>query len=143
MNMTRILTAFLVSLYLCCTATAFADEASDKILFQDIISNQVAAFNNDDGTKAYSFAAPLVKKYFPTKEIFIAMVKQGYPQVYRAKSLDFGEVFQDNFGRATQRVTLVGPDGKRYEALYAMEKQPDGIWKIAACTVLEIPSVDA
>lgn len=141
--MTRIFSTLLVSMLLMFSTLAYAQENADKQQFQDIISNQVAAFNNDDGATAYSFAAPQVKKYFPTKEVFLAMVKQGYPQVYRAKSLDFGEVFMDNFGRATQRVTLVGPDGRRYEALYAMEKQPDGVWKIAACTVLEIPGVDA
>ena len=141
--MLKVFLTIFVSCFLGFSSATFADEIADKMQFQEIISNQVAAFNNDDGTTAYSFAAPVVKKFFPNKDVFIAMVKQGYPQVYRAKSLTFGETFTDNFGRATQRVTLVGPDGRRYEALYAMEKQPDGIWKIAACTVLEIPGVNA
>ena len=29
-------------------------------------------------------------------------------------------------------------DGKRDEAFYAMEKQPDGTWKIAGCVILPL-----
>jgi hypothetical protein len=30
-------------------------------------------------------------------------------------------------------VLLVGPDGKPVMALYAMERQPDGSWRIDGC----------
>jgi ketosteroid isomerase-like protein len=40
-------------------------------------------------------------------------------------------------------MTVVGPDGKSYTALYSMEKQPDGTWRISGCTLLEIPGLDA
>ena len=33
--------------------------------------------------------------------------------------------------------------GKRYEAVYAMQQQPDGSWKIAGVQMVEIPGVDA
>ena len=33
-------------------------------------------------------------------------------------------------GRPIQRVTIVGPDGLNYEAIYTMERQPDGTWQI-------------
>jgi hypothetical protein len=41
-----------------------------------------------------------------------------------------------------QKMIVVGPDGKSYIALY-MEKQSDGTWRIAGCTLLEIPGLDA
>jgi Domain of unknown function (DUF4864) len=141
--MIKIFFAAVLSFGLLLAMPARAQTEAEKSQFRDIISGQIAAFNKDDGNAAYGFAAPIVKKYFPTMEVFIAMVKQGYPQVYRAQSISFGDVFMDNFGRPTQRVTLVGPDGKRYEALYAMEMQKDGTWKIAACTVLPIAGLDA
>jgi hypothetical protein len=46
-------------------------------------------------------------------------------------------------GRPAQKMLVVGPDGKTYEALYSMEKQPDGTWRISGCTLLEIPGLDA
>ena len=87
-----------------------------------------------------SYAAPLVQQIFQTPENFMMMVKKGYQPVYRNSARTFGEVFQDRLGRPAMRVVLTGADGKRYEALYAMEKQEDGSWKIAGCVILEIPS---
>ena len=127
------------------SVSALADpiSATDKAEFQRIITAQITAFKADDGLAAYDFAAPVVRKIFPTPEIFMAMVKQGYPQVYRPQSFSFTEALLDPNGRPAQKMTVVGPDGKTYIALYSMEKQPDGTWRIAACTLLEIPSVDA
>ncbi len=116
---------------------------SDKTEFQRIITAQITAFQADDGPAAYDFAAPIIKNIFPSPETFMAMVKQGYPQVYRPSSFKFDEASADSAGRPTQRVTIVGPDGKTYQALYTMEKQPDGAWRIAGCAILEIPGVDA
>ena len=116
---------------------------SDKTEFQRIITAQITAFQADDGPAAYDFTAPIIKNIFPSPETFMAMVKQGYPQVYRPSSFKFDEASADSAGRPTQRVTIVGPDGKTYQALYTMEKQPDGAWRIAGCAILEIPGVDA
>ncbi len=117
--------------------------ATDKAEFQRIITAQITAFRADDGPAAYDFAAPVVRNIFPTPEIFMAMVKQGYPQVYRPQSFNFTEALIDPMGRPAQKMTVVGPDGKSYIALYSMEKQPDGTWRISGCTLLEIPGLDA
>ena len=117
--------------------------ATDKAEFQRIITAQITAFRADDGPAAYDFAAPVVRNIFPTPEIFMAMVKQGYPQVYRPQSFNFTEALIDPLGRPAQKMTVVGPDGKSYIALYSMEKQPDGTWRISGCTLLEIPGLDA
>ena len=117
--------------------------ATDKAEFQRIITAQITAFRADDGPAAYDFAAPVVRNIFPTPEIFMAMVKQGYPQVYRPQSFNFTEALIDPMGRPSQKMIVVGPDGKSYIALYSMEKQPDGTWRISGCTLLEIPGLDA
>ena len=31
---------------------------------------------------------------------------------------------------------LVGPDGKSWVALYTLQRQPDGTWKIDGCVLL-------
>lgn len=123
----------------------FAQSVSEteKSEFQRIIAAQISAFRADDGPTAYSFAAPVVRNIFPTPEIFMSMVKQGYPQVYRPQAFNFTEALIDPLGRPAQKMRVVGPDGKTYEALYSMEKQPDGTWRISGCTLLEIPGLDA
>jgi hypothetical protein len=127
------------------SVAAFAQSMSEteKTEFQRIIAAQISAFRADDGPTAYSFAAPVVRNIFPTPEIFMSMVKRGYPQVYRPQSFNFTEALIDPMGRPAQKMLVVGPDGKTYEALYSMEKQPDGTWRISGCTLLEVPGLDA
>ncbi|MGB3139936.1 MAG: DUF4864 domain-containing protein [Aestuariivirga sp.] len=127
------------------SVTAFTQSISEteKTEFQRIITAQISAFRADDGQTAYGYAAPVVRNIFPTPEIFISMVKRGYGPVYRPQSFSFTEALIDAMGRPAQKMLVVGPDGKTYEALYSMEKQPDGTWRISGCTLLEVPGLDA
>jgi hypothetical protein len=140
------LRTIVVALFLYMSAfSALADDIAsvEKTEFQRIITAQIEAFRADDGNAAYGFAAPLIKQAFPTVDVFMGMVKQGYPQVYRPKSFEFTEAALDPVGRPTQKVLIVGPDGKNYIATYTMQKQDDGTWRISGCTISEIPGVDA
>jgi hypothetical protein len=119
-------------------STSDADAAS----FRQIISEQIAAFNADDGAKAWSYAAPSIQQIFPTPDIFMSMVKNGYQPVYRQKSLSFGEI-TGNADRPVQHVTIVDTNGRVWEALYTMQKQPDGTWKISGCVLAQVPGVGA
>jgi hypothetical protein len=116
---------------------------TDKLSFQNIIAEQIEAFRADDGARAYSYAAPMIRQIFPTPESFMGMVKQGYPQVYRPQSFRFGDAGFSASGRPTQRVSIVGPDGISYEAIYTMERQPDGTWQINGCAIVRAPDVSA
>ncbi len=134
------ITRLLVIVALGFALTAAAHAASDQDDIKTVIESQLNAFAKDDGAEAFTFAAPIVKQLFRTPEQFMAMVKNGYQPVYRNSNRIFGDIFQDGLGRPAMRVVLTGADGKRYEALYAMEKQADGTWKIASCTILAIPA---
>jgi hypothetical protein len=138
--------AILAALILCILSSGVRADGitpTEKTEFQRIITAQIEAFRADDGNAAYGFAAPLVKQAFPSVDVFMGMVKQGYPQVYRPKSFEFSDAALDPVGRPTQKVSIVGPDGKYYIATYTMQKQDDGTWRIAGCTLSEIPGVDA
>jgi len=125
------------------SAAADLINSQDQAEFQRIITAQISAFRADDGAAAYEFAAPAVRKFFPTVEVFMAMVRNGYPQVYRPQSFIFNEALTDPQGRPAQKVTILGPDGKTYMAIYTLEKQADGKWLISSCTILLIPGLDA
>lgn len=141
--MLRSVLAVVLLAFLSVAAFAQSISETEKTEFQRIITAQISAFRADDGPRAYSFAAPVVRNIFPTPEIFMSMVKRGYPQVYRPQAFNFTEALIDPMGRPAQKMRVVGPDGKTYEALYSMEKQPDGTWRISGCTLLEIPGLDA
>ena len=97
---------------------------------QTTIDSQIRAFLADDPRTAYSYAAPNVQRIFPTVEAFMGMVTGGYMPVYRPKSYAFGKIEVTGPNSITQQVLIVGPDGKDYEAVYTLELQPDGVYRI-------------
>ncbi len=139
----RKLFVVVLSLFLSLAVQAETPTAADQKSIESVISSQLSAFAADNGPGAYEYAAPIVKGVFPNHETFMTMVKKGYQPVYRNKSHNFGEFFTDNLGRPAQRVVITATDGKRYEAVYSMEKQPDGSWKIAGCYLIQIAGLDA
>jgi len=113
---------------------AEAGEAEVKAA-QSVIDSQLQAFQDNDGARAYSYAAPSIKRIFPTKEAFMNMVTNGYPPVHRAQSHAFGKVEETGPTSIIQQVLIVGPDGKDYEAVYTLERQPDGGYLITGCSL--------
>ena len=102
---------------------------------QSSIEAQLKAFIADDNVTAYSYAAPNVRKIFPTLDIFMGMVTSGYRPVQKPQSYSFGKSEWTGAGAIAQQVFLVGPDGKDYEALYTLELQPDGVWRITGVSL--------
>ena len=115
----------------------------DRSAFQIIISTQVEAMRSGDGVKAFSFASPTLTKQFGTPETFMEMVRRGYQAVIDPQSLNFGPVTTELNGRPTQVVNILDKAGKRWTALYAFERQPDGTWRISGVTLKEVEGVDA
>ncbi len=102
---------------------------------QAAIENQLKAFIANDGALAYSFAAPNVKRIFPSVDSFMSMVTNGYPPVRRPQNYAFGKVEEMSPTSIVQQVLIVGPDGKDYEAVYTLELQPDGSYLITGCSL--------
>ena len=126
--------AFLLALALAWPAVAqeVSLSDSDRAAIRDVISRQLEAFRRDDGDAAFSFASPDVQRLFGTAQTFMDMVRKGYRPVYRPRVFDFGNIVEMN-GQPTQRVHVVGPDGRRVNALYPMTRLPDGSWRIDGC----------
>lgn len=143
MARTGLLRLLLVLVFLMPNLVARAGEISraDQSAFQEIINDQIAAFNADDGLRAYSHAAPVIKQLFPSPDIFMSMVRQGYQPVYRQKSFSFGEVM-DDMGRPAQEVTIVDMNGQTWTAIYSFERQANGSWKISGCRLVRVPGAD-
>jgi len=128
---------FLALLLLALAAgTAAAQESSlsdgDRSAIRDIIGRQVEAFRRDDGDAAFGLASPTIQHMFGSSGIFMDMVRQGYQPVYRPRVFDFGEIVELN-GQPTQKVHVVGPDGRPVTAFYPMTRLPDGSWRIDGC----------
>jgi hypothetical protein len=109
----------------------------DRAAIRDIIGQQVEAFRRDDGDAAFGLASPMIQGMFGSPDIFMDMVRQGYQPVYRPRAFDFREIVELD-GQPTQKVHVIGPDGRPVIAFYPMTQLPDGSWRINGC-YLEAP----
>ena len=121
------------------SATAQADrpaslKAAEIDAIRGVISRQMDAFKRDDASAAFGFAAPSIQKMFGTPERFMTMVRRGYQPVYRPKRIAFRDIVNVD-GRLVQPVFVVGPDDVPVTALYVMERQAEGEWRIAGCVL--------
>ena len=64
------------------------------------------------------------------------MVQNSYAPVYRHRGFEFGEARVEG-GWIAQRVHIVDADGEAWEALYTLEQQGDGSFKITGCSLLK------
>jgi hypothetical protein len=134
-------------LFLLSAAAARAEDpadlpAADRSAIHDVIQHQIDAFQHDDASGAFAFASPSIQAEFGDASRFLRMVQTGYPPVYRPRSVTFGALVEDD-GRLEQKVELIGPDGHGVLALYFMEKEPDGTWRIDGCVLTESEAVGA
>ena len=106
--------------------------AADQTAIRDVIEGQVEAFRRDDGATAFGYASPSIQGMFGTAETFMDMVRQGYRPVYRPQVFEFREIVTLQ-GMVTQKVHVIGPDGRPVTAFYPMTQQPDGSWRIEGC----------
>jgi hypothetical protein len=133
----RVLLVLLLSVWLGSSAAAFND--ADRAAIQNTIERQLQAFLADDGATAYSFAAPNIVAMYPTVESFMAMVRQGYPPVYRPQSYSFGTLSEEP-GYLTQTVDIVDAEGEFWTAVYTL-RQFEGAWRITGCYLVKKPGV--
>ena len=108
----------------------------EKRAIRAVIEAQLGAFQSDDGERAFGYASPNIRGIFRTADNFMAMVQQGYPPVYRPRAVRFGHLV-DVDTALIQKVYITGPDGTQVLALYVMERQADGSWRINGCMLAE------
>jgi hypothetical protein len=131
MKRIAVLTAALLALW---SGAAAGGEAEVKAA-QAVIDAQLKAFAAGDNAAAYSHAAPTIRRIFPTLDSFMGMVTGAYQPVYKPLNYAFGKVEETSPTSIIQQVLVVGPDGKDYEAVYTLELQPDGTYKITGVSL--------
>ena len=112
--------------------------AADHDAIRQVIEGQMAAFQRGDGAAAFAYASPGIQAKFGDAETFMKMVETGYAPVYSPQEVEFRGI-EMRGGTPIQEVLVVGPDGQPVKALYAMERQPDGSWRISGCVLVKAP----
>ncbi len=136
----KIIAVFL-ALPLFLTAVSLRAEApADQPAIISVIEQQLQAFSEGNPQQAFSHAAPSIKSRFGNADYFMSMVRQGYDILIAPKSVEFLEIEQVE-GRLIQRVRVIGQDGASRIALYEMQQQEDGSWKISGCYLTQDPDL--
>ena len=108
--------------------------ASDWKSIKQVIAAQRAALVAGEGEKAFGYATPAIRAQFGDADIFMAMVQTGYPALLTARYTEFleGAVID---GLIIQPLRLIDADNSVRVALYTMEKQKNGAWRISGCRI--------
>ena len=111
--------------------------AADARAVREVIEAQLDAFQNDDAPRAFSYATANIRESFGTPENFMLMVRTSYPVVYRPKAVKFEppQVIDDE---VVQPVRLTDADGRTWIAIYPMQREPDGKWRINGCQLARL-----
>ena len=107
---------------------------ADWKAMQAIIAEQRAALVAGDGDEAFSYATPAIRAQFGDAQTFMEMVRGGYAALLTARYVEFlqGAVID---GTIIVPLRLVDADNTVRVALYIMEKQSNGGWRIAGCRI--------
>jgi hypothetical protein len=92
-----------------------------------VVESQLAAFREDDFTKAYHHASASIKKRFPLPA-FQQMVKRQYPVIAQSKAALFG-VILDNGDEAIVNVRIEAERESTADYRYLMKRE-NAEWKI-------------
>ena len=132
--MARVFAILIATLFLGLAAPARMQGEDPAAGARNVIERQLDAFAHDDAVEAYAYAAPRIKAIFPNPNLFLAMVATTYPAVYRHRSVEFGRNEQ-NGDSLVQEVTFIDDEGQVWTAVYSLEKQDDGAWRISGCVI--------
>jgi len=130
--------AILIALNPVVAQTARQDSATlpdaEWTAIKTIIVEQRTALKSGDGDTAFAFASPGIRAQFGTPANFLRMVRESYAALVTARYTEFleGAVIE---GVVIQPLRLIAPDDTVLVALYTMERQRDGRWRIAGCTL--------
>ena len=111
----------------------------EQLPLQDIIRQQLDAFNARDVDLAWSFASPMIQGLFGNPGNFGVMVSEGYPMVWDNSAAKF-MAQREVDGRIYQQVMVQDTNGALHVLEYAMIQTAQG-WKIDGVSLLPPPDV--
>ena len=108
--------------------------ATDWTAIKKVIVDQRSALKAGDAVKAFSYASPGIRDQFGDAATFIGMVRSAYAALLTARYTEFleGAVID---GTVIQPLRLIDADNTVRVALYIMQRQRNGTWRIGGCQI--------
>lgn len=117
-------------------ALAFAATAQGREI-EGVIGAQIEAMRADDFATAFDYASPNIQSRFGSADNFAAMVRGGYPMVWKPSGLRYLEL-REIAGALWQKVQVTDAEGRVHLLDYQMVNTGNG-WKINAVQLLPAP----
>jgi hypothetical protein len=119
------------------SASAAEISSTDAAAIRAVVEQQLDAFARDDARRAFALATSGIRARFGTAEAFMAMVRADYPVVYRPRRVDFDKPVVLE-GEIMQPVRMIDAEGATWMALYPMQRQANGGWRINGCQLARL-----
>lgn len=117
---------------------AFAQDAGMSAAREvtSVVRSQIDAFSEDDAEKAFSLATEATQLLAGTPNAFLQVVKRQFAPIYRHRDAVFSD--PEIIGsHALQIVQLTDHDNFIWIAIYQVERETDGAWKVDGCQLFE------
>ena len=111
-------------------------EYRKSMSIRDVIRQQIEAFKRNEISAAFDLATPEIQDQFRTSDIFFQMVIKNYAVILTHKTWNFGNLTKIRNEEYIQTVNFYEKDGRVIKALYVMEQQPEGNWRIGGCKLI-------
>lgn len=113
---------------------------ADAIAISEAVQSQLEAFSNDDASRAFNLATIEKRMLLGNPDNFLRMVKEQYSPIYRPHEviLSQPEVVE---GMAIQLARIIDSEDRVWVAIFSMQQEDDGSWKIDGYQLLETTSV--
>jgi len=121
-------------------AMAAAVGEVDAKAIQAVVQAQLNAFADDDAAQAFALATTEMQSLIGSADDFLRMIQEEYTPIYRNRRAIFStpEIIE---GYTIQIVRITDQDNHVWVAIYKMQQDADGNWKIDGCQLLETTSI--
>ena len=133
---------FLIAVMIWLTCVTGLSAQDDRIPgIEATIQSQIDAFRADDFETAFTFASPSIRTLFGSSTRFGAMVRNGYPMVWKPSDVRFLELRRQG-PFLFQKVFVRDAAGAPHVLEYNMIQTEDG-WRIDGVQLLAAPPIGA
>jgi hypothetical protein len=121
-------------------AAAAPVSAVDARSIQAVVKSHITALSQDDAEQVFESATSATQVEFGSPEDFLQLIKQEYRPIYQSRHAIFAspEVID---GDTIQVVNVTDDSDHVWVALFRMERDTDGRWKIDGCQLIQTSSV--
>ena len=108
----------------------------DVAMIQEAIRGQLHALSEDDADSAFELTSPSIRSQMGSPENFLRLIKEEYGPIYRHLVVIFSA--PQALGDAIiQIVRLTDRESRVWLAIYNMQRDMTGNWKIDGCQLLQ------